>query len=305
MILSDPSHATSGPAVGHLRIPRRREQSQLRIPDTFLKCPLFIAELLYSDTEGDEYDLQGTGFWVAYPSGFNSASYLYLVTAKHVIDDLKGRKVVALVNRRDGGIEVLSVPEEFWYFHPSDDTVDVAVQPATIHPHLDFIAVGTERFLSSELRSRHNIGIGDDTFTVGLFTYHAGTQRNMPIVRYGNIAMMPDEPIQVEGGFSEVYLVEARSIGGLSGSPVLVRKTVTVAITSQHKDDKKLDGLGQLFLLGMMRGHWDIKESEMNKPSFVHDRQRGVNLGIGMVTPASKILEVINHPDLVAIAGSA
>jgi hypothetical protein len=138
-------------------------------------------------------------------------------------------------------------------------------------------------------------------FTVGLFTYHAGTQRNMPIVRYGNIAMLPDEPIQVEGGFADVYLVEARSIGGLSGSPVFVRKTLALPITSRYDNERKIEGLGRLFFLGMMRGHWDIRESELNKPSFIHDRQRGVNLGIGMVTPAAKILEVLNHPDLAAL----
>jgi hypothetical protein len=158
-----------------------------------------------------------------------------------------------------------------------------------------------ELFLSPEERIRHSIGIGDDVFTVGLFTYHAGTQRNMPIVRYGNVAMLPDEPIQVGDGFAEVYLIEARSIGGLSGSPVFVRKTTSLPITSEHLTERKLDGLGRLFFLGMMRGHWDINESDLNKPSFIHDRRRGVNLGIGMVVPAAKILEVINHPDLVAL----
>jgi hypothetical protein len=51
-------------------------------------------------------------------------------------------------------------------------------------------------------------------------------------------------------------------------------------------------------LLGMMHGHWDIKESDLNKAFITHDRKHGVNLGIGIVVPAQKILETINQPEL-------
>jgi hypothetical protein len=265
-----------------------------------LKGTVFIAEKIHSSTESSDYDLQAAAFWIAYPSK-TGGDFLYLATAKHVVDDLKGRPVVALVNSHEGGVAVLEVAEKYWHFHPTDPTVDVAVLPAINHPHLNFISIPTDLFLLAETRHDHNIGIGDDTFTVGLFTYHAGTQRNMRIVRHGNIAMLPDEPIQVDNGFAEVYLVEARSIGGLSGSPVFVRKSISLRVTTEKENETKLQGLGRLFFLGMMRGHWDIRESDMNKPSFIQDRQRGVNLGIGMVTPASKILEVINHPDLVSL----
>jgi hypothetical protein len=49
----------------------------------------------------------------------------------------------------------------------------------------------------------------------------------------------------------------------------------------------------------MVHGHWDIKESDLNKINFIHDSQRGVNLGIAIVIPAYKILEVLNSPVLV------
>lgn len=51
----------------------------------------------------------------------------------------------------------------------------------------------------------------------------------------------------------------------------------------------------------VLHGHWDIKESELNKPHFTHDRARGVNMGIVVVVPASKILDIIARPELVAI----
>jgi len=47
-----------------------------------------------------------------------------------------------------------------------------------------------------------------------------------------------------------------------------------------------------------MQGHWDIRESEMNEPRIIHDRQRGVNLGIAIVVPASKIFETLHQEGL-------
>jgi hypothetical protein len=49
-------------------------------------------------------------------------------------------------------------------------------------------------------------------------------------------------------------------------------------------------------LLGMAQGHWDIREEEINKPRFTHDSKRGVNYGVGLVVPASKIYETIYQP---------
>jgi hypothetical protein len=52
-------------------------------------------------------------------------------------------------------------------------------------------------------------------------------------------------------------------------------------------------------LLGLAHGHWDIKESEMNKPFFTHDSKNGVNMGIAIVVPATKIYETLYRPELI------
>jgi hypothetical protein len=50
---------------------------------------------------------------------------------------------------------------------------------------------------------------------VGLFSEHQGAERNIPIVRVGNIAAMPEEPVLTTSwGAIDAYLIEARSIGG-------------------------------------------------------------------------------------------
>jgi hypothetical protein len=52
-----------------------------------------------------------------------------------------------------------------------------------------------EWFVSDELIQNGKVGPGDEVFTIGLFSKMSGKGRNFPIVRTGNIAMMPSEPI--------------------------------------------------------------------------------------------------------------
>ena len=82
--------------------------------------------------------------------------------------------------------------------------------------------------------------------------------------------MIPTEQIQTELGFSDVYLVEGRSIGGLSGSPVFVRRTETIKVRMEDGRITTLNSPGPFKLLGLMQGHWDIKESDMNKARGKH-----------------------------------
>jgi hypothetical protein len=273
----------------------------MRVPDHFLKCVGFVAELVSSDADGDTYDHQATGFFVNIRSDRQGSSYYLFVTAKHVAEDLKDKEIAFIVNKKDGGVTSLTMASQSWFLHPTDKSVDVAVLPFNMTPDLDLVSIPLDRFLTPALMLERGIGIGDEVFVPGLFTYATGVKRNMPILRHGNLAMIPDEPIQVDDGFAEVYLMEARSIGGMSGSPVFVRRTVSSQTYLADGSETHMLGLSEVSLLGLAHGHWDIKESEINNPSFIQDRQRGVNLGIGVVVPAHKIIEVIEHPDLVKL----
>ncbi len=75
--------------------------------------------------------------------------------------------------------------------------------------------------VTPKLIQDYDLGIGDDVYTVGRFVNHDGKQRNNPVVRFGNIAQMPIEPIkQDDGHLQDSYLVECKSVAGYSGSPV-------------------------------------------------------------------------------------
>ena len=62
-------------------------------------------------------------------------------------------------------------------------------------------------------------------------------------------------------------------------------------------------GIGLFYLLGLMHGHWDIPpEGRDDGVSEDHQEALGkVNMGIAVVVPAKKILQVLNHPGLVEI----
>ena len=99
--------------------------------------------------------------------------------------------------------------------------------------------------------------------------------------------MIPEENEKVPTKYGDVdaYLIEARSIGGLSGSPVFLRDTST----------------GKIYLFGLAHGHWDIPPANKNDIQIDYDSKSSVNMGIAIVIPATKILEVLYHEEFIKI----
>ena len=287
---------------GHFFVERGYDPT-VRVPDQVLKCVAFIGEVTHRDAQGEVFgDLLATGFFVSVRSShFPELWHVYFVTAKHVADDLKDRELYILVNSKSGPPIRLTNFRPYWFFHPTDDKADVALLEVAEQVNTDHMAVLMKDFVTQDdVVSREWVDVGDEVFVTGLFTLAPGQQRNMPIVRTGNVAMIPTEKIQTELGFSDVYLVEGRSIGGLSGSPVFVRRTETFNIQLPDERITEVNCPGPFKLFGLMQGHWLIDPSEANKPSIRHI-QKGVNAGIAIVTPAVKILEILNQPAMMKI----
>ena len=118
---------------------------------------------------------------------------------------------------KDGKHFIMSVDERAWTFHPSGD--DLAVCLISFDwQSMRFNFVPRSLLLDKETCTRFNFGSGDETFVIGRFINHEGKQQNLPTARFGCIAQMPIEPVDGQ----ESFLVETRSIGGYSGSPVFV-----------------------------------------------------------------------------------
>jgi hypothetical protein len=141
-----------------------------------------------------------------------------------------------------------------------------------------------------EVISKENIGIGDEVFLTGLFVNHLGKKRNIPIVRVGNIAAMPEEAIATRNGNMDAYLIEARSIGGLSGSPVFVHLAGLRILGDQINIRPH-----SWYWLGLMHGHWEFPLAAEDVVVQDSATKEAVNMGIGIVVPSPKILEIINQ----------
>ena len=275
----------------------------MRVPTNLFKGIAFIGAVAGYDESGiPNGDIHGTGFFVRVASERfpPPICHLYLVTAKHVIEDLKEKDAYVLVNAKDGKAKPLKNLGAKWWTHPSDKTADVIVRQVGPQDGMERWGVKTDDFVTPESIKAEQVCVGDEVFLAGYFSPIL-SNRNLPIVRHGTVAMLPDEQIQTEYGFADVYLIEARSIGGLSGSLVAVRPPLRYGIEMPKGTTAYFDAIGSYKLLGAMHGHWDIKESKMNDPSIEHDRKHGVNMGIGIVVPAIKILETINQPGLAKL----
>ncbi len=273
----------------------------MRVPESILKCVGYVMEMVHRDEYGTYGEHRATGFFVSVPGPPRSNRiFIYFVTAKHVAEDLQEKKVYFLVNAKEGGTTKIASGPSRWWTHPTDETADVALVNISYQADVDFKSMSIADFVTQGSIDTEQVAVGDEVFIPGLFAEAPGSERNVPMVRHGNIAMLAREQIQTRYGYADAYLVEARSTGGVSGSPVFVRPTVPLELKKEDGSRSQLLGIGtHIRLLGLMHGHWDVRESEINEVQVMQDRKRGVNLGIGIVVPAQKIIDTVNHPDLV------
>ena len=264
----------------------------MHIPDDVRKCVVFLGYR----TADQSFRLAGTGWYAGHQIPGTGQSWSFLVTARHVIDGIRdhgSRAVWVRLNHSDSTAGWYETDWADWSFHPTDAAVDVAVIPAGLSDGMDHLMYPTARFATEEVIRNEGIGVGEELFLTGLFAHHFGQHRNIPIVRVGNIAAMPEEPVLTRSGSMEAYLVEARSIGGLSGSPVFVHLGV---VRSVQGTLKYAQSGGIFYLLGLMHGHWDatLLDVDTTEEDF-GQVGRNVNMGIGIVVPAWRISDAIGH----------
>jgi hypothetical protein len=264
----------------------------MRLPDDWLKSVFYIC---VGDHEGPVRAV-GTGFLVAVNLTDDPAvgGAVYAVTARHVLEHAAEFPRTALrLNTKVGSWTLVDCTPSRWVY-PDDQAIDIAVAPFT--PNLEVLDckwIPRSMFADPIVVEPEEIGIGDDLAMIGLFAMHQGVQRNQPIVRVGNIAAMPIEPLIDEktGGEYRAILAEIRSIGGLSGSPVFaVTEPTTVGMRSVGLQRKYV-------LIGLVRGHWDIHRQPIE---YLARESESVNVGIGLVTPVADLVAVIDGQELAA-----
>jgi hypothetical protein len=270
----------------------------MRIPDRLLKSVGFVSRF---QPEGDGALLQfgATAFVVGVHTD-EKFGLAHIVTAKHVAEAIEPAEAVIAMNAKDGAPLFLRSGDQQWFYHPTEpDSVDVAVMPfgSRRFQEYDIEWLPEDIFATDKRIADFDIGLGDEIVTIGLFTRFSGQKQLTPLVRTGNIAMMPKDKLPSKTfGEMEAYLAEGRSIGGLSGSPVFVRNTVKMPAQTAQGTPGYIAGLGAFHLLGLMHGHWDLPVSFL-----ASEQAEAVNMGVSIVVPAKKILETLYHPRLVAM----
>jgi len=267
----------------------------MRVPDEVRDTVVFVGSEGQRDGQ-PAIIWRGTAFVVAIPSSRADFNFEYFVTARHVVAPLQGQRYFIRANRvDDGSVVTRGDGRETWWFHPTDSSADVAVLPIGINRNVyKLTAIPIQMFLKDPPgEGQSHIGVGDDVFITGLFAHLSGDERNHPIVRTGNVALMPSCKVETaKFGKMDAYLIEARSIGGISGSPVFVRETKMFAPRTPFF------AFGKIHLIGLMHGHWDLPPSAKNDV-VGDDIMKSVNMGIAIVVPAHKIIETLEQPELV------
>ena len=279
----------------------------IRVPARIQKCVGFVGGRRKDGT----FALFGTLFFISRPiKGATSGSIAFAVTARHVLDAIRHyglepclRLTVVLKVEKDGTLfhypPWLTFKLDDWTEHP-DRSVDAAIMPMLKWTLFDVDFIHPPMTLTRDIVTEQGIGVGDEVFMAGLFANRPGADRNIPIVRVGNIAAMRDEPVYTPRfGEMDAYLIEARSIGGLSGSPVFVHLGVTRFIEG-HGIVTAADPSGVFYWMGLVHGHFDshgLTEADLVIGDAGVQRER-VNMGIAIVVPADRILEIFNEPKL-------
>jgi hypothetical protein len=286
----------------------------MRVPNQIKDGAYFLCVEAGSEL-GTYLHFIGTCFFVEASTQYQK--YDYLVTARHVIEEAwaaKHKNIYVRINRRDGGSRTVQLSNE-WVF-PKNRAIDVCVIPfpTTSDFLVDvwFRPIPTDTFLTREVIDDQWVGVGDELVISGLFSKRGGEARNLPILRSGIISAMPEEPfeevIEKKRYKFDAYLVEMRSIGGLSGSPVfLVIEPWRVPIA--HMPNLK-ELQWKFYLLGLVRGRWDLKKQEEAQNPKEHKRREPLtqeegemerlNTGIAQVTPISEAMALINGDKLTA-----
>ena len=272
----------------------------MRIPDGWLDNLAFFGG---KDKGGIHY--RATAFLIASPTLETDVGGMALITARHNVLEAQRQygNTWVRVNTKDGGALDIEVTEE-WQF-PDDPACDIAAIPFWPPEGSDLFPIPTEWFATEEIVKEKGIGIGDDAFVVGLFSQRVGRDRNEPIMRSGNLAAMPGEPFHDSrsGGSYHAYLMEVRSIGGLSGSPVVValNRYTRLDVFDESVKPFDPDDTWTFYLLGLIRGHWErTVEADFQQTDLHGDERQTLNTGIAIVTPIEPVLRLLEGEQFVA-----
>lgn len=291
----------------------------MQINDSIRKCTAFVG---FPTERG--FRPEGTGFFASFDEG--GYTFYYFITAGHIAwpnrrrsaDKFPNGPLSIRVNSKSLEPAIVTTSKDDWIF-PEDKTVDICAIPTAwtgedqiIGPsNIDEVyAVALQPMTATEAKLKTlGVTVGEEIFIVSAFIGRVGERRNIPIVRIGNISAMPEEPVAVASPKKGAYLIETRSLGGTSGSPIFLninrgKETERAAslrfteIIGPRKTAKTMTIL-PYFLLGMILGSHsgqyvnDFISEKDTDIDFIRDAD--FNAGISVALPALDILDFVEN----------
>jgi hypothetical protein len=248
----------------------------------------------------------GTGFvWSRQMKADGSQSHFYGISNWHLTHDL-GASIIRL-NTRDGKSRYLDFGPEDWHFLRGGD--DLSAIDLTQAGHVtDEVGHYTEHYgyVSQHTMDTDQISVGEDVFMMGLFANHHGGERNIPAVRFGNIAMLAEKDALIEqpnGNKRPSHLVDMRSRTGFSGSPVILYR-IPENDLSDIPGQPPPARLKVLTLLGVHCGQfYEAVEVRKSPPKFgeklgdpIKDGDElFIQSGMNIVVPAWRVKELLDQ----------
>ena len=156
------------------RIEPVRGDRKMRVPKRALESVVYIGALLQDDPTPENFCTVGTGFFTACTikgGETDPLTFFQLVTAKHVIRDLQGFPPAIRINAHDDHAAIVPVPKEAGIFCHTDQSIDAAViRWYPDHTKYRWRATEEKHFVNEQTLEKGLIGIGDEVFTIGLFS---------------------------------------------------------------------------------------------------------------------------------------
>ena len=274
----------------------------MRVDDQARKSVVFVGA-----RHGDRFTPLGTGFLasVRYQT-VPLIPLIFVVTADHVVEQIAGDNIAVRLNRKSGDVFTVTL-EKKNKLTALDKDADLAIffLPTPIPDDCDHTSVLLDRSeFKAILDEIWAPGLGDEIVTAGLYTSHHGVTKNVPVVRIGHIAMLPDkdDPVLTQRGcFLPAYLVEVKSIAGLSGSPVSINLPLMRLVGGKPEFR---DG-SSLICIGMMLGYHLVAsaEDQIVVPKMQGEEPQSEyslderNTGFAVVVPIEKLFDVMEASD--------
>jgi hypothetical protein len=292
---------------------RSRRNVMPPIDLSILDCTVFLYPNKSAAASGAKFG--GSGFLIAIPYQQEIAgqqrSHIYVVTNSHIVREHKSTFI--RLNNMDGRHEVVPKTYQDWIDNWDKDDLALCMLDNTTMSNYGWLAPLPNSFLTKkhvywgsggiEVMFPRSVTFGSDVITVGRYVGFDGKQKNLPVIRFGNISMLPYEPIEHsrKGLKQESFLIESHTIGGYSGSPVFSIQPL------EGSPLAAMTGTEWVFpdkLLGIVWGYSYV-DTPVKRKIRGNYEDVGNNMivpehsGMSLVIPAWKLGEFLGRDDLV------